>query len=435
MRRSSARTFRLVAMTAASAAVAACGLSGNNNTNALLAGPTGQPITVGISLPLAGPQQAGGFQPDGLACKKGYELWASDVNSHGGLLGRPVKLIILNDKGDPKVDGNNYRILITQDHVDLTLAPFSSLLTASPGAAAQVTEQYGYALAAGSAGAPTVYALNDHALFSTNVPAAQQMMPFARWLVKQAGHPLTAAYPEVDDPFADPPVEQAEHYLGSHGVKTVFSNIDHHYSPTATARMLTADAKQMAQLHHPQMVFLGSIAVSTVQAFMKGFQEAKWTPKYFIASSGPDQGAEFINAVGPGAAVGAMVPNGWFGGFPYPLSHVMVQDYIAKYGGTAADINADVAESYSAGEVEAAAVQATGSLNQQAIINWLHKPTTTVQTVLGPVHFKSDGENSDIAPSALIFQWQPGQGGSGAPQFVQVLPNALGSKSIIPWAG
>ena len=50
------------------------------------------------------------------------------MNSHGGLLGRPVKLIILNDKGDPKIDGNNYRILITQDHVDLTLAPFSSLL-------------------------------------------------------------------------------------------------------------------------------------------------------------------------------------------------------------------------------------------------------------------------------------------------------------------
>ena len=60
MRRSSARTFRLVAMTAASAAVAACGLSSNsNNTNALLAGPTGQPVTVGISLPLARPRPRG----------------------------------------------------------------------------------------------------------------------------------------------------------------------------------------------------------------------------------------------------------------------------------------------------------------------------------------------------------------------------------------
>jgi branched-chain amino acid transport system substrate-binding protein len=200
-------------------------------------------------------------------------------------------------------------------------------------------------------------------------------------------------------------------------------------------RTLTADAKQIAQQHHPEMVFLGSVAVATVQAFMKGFQEAKWTPKYFIASSGPDQGTNFIDTVGPSSAVGAMVPNGWFGDYANALSHVMVQDYIAKYGGTAGQINADVAEAYGAGQVEAAAVQATGSLNQQAIRNWLHKPTTFVQTVTGQVHFDANGKNTDIANSALIFQWQPGQGGSGAPQFVQVLPKGIGTQSIIPWAG
>jgi branched-chain amino acid transport system substrate-binding protein len=434
MRRPCAKTFRLVVLIAASAAVAACGLSSNNNnnTNTLLAGPTGTPITVGISLPLYGPAGAQGFATDGQATKRGYELWASDVNSHGGLLGRPVKLIILNDKGDPKTDANNYRILITQDHVNLTLAPFSSLLVSQ--AAGLTTEHYGYVLAAGSAGAPPVYGLKDPYLFSTNVPATEQMMPFARWLLKQPGHPTSAAYPEVDDPFADPPVERVEGYLSSHGVHTVFQNINHHYLPTASERTLTADAKLMAQKHHPQMVFLGSIAIATVQAFMKGFQEANWTPKYFIASSGPDQGTNFINTVGPGAAVGAMVPNGWSGDYQgqNALSHVMVQDYIAKYGGNAAGLNADVAEAYGAGQVEAAAVQATGSLNQQVLRNWLHKPTTYVQTVTGQVHFDANGQNTDIANSALIFQWQPGQGGSGTPQFVQVLPTG---KKIIIWAG
>jgi branched-chain amino acid transport system substrate-binding protein len=431
MRRLRARTFRLVAMTAASAAVAACGLSSTGN-NTLLAGPTGQPITVGISLPLFGKDHAGGFAPDGQACKRGYELWASDVNSHGGLLGRPVKLIILNDAGDPPTDAKNYETLITKDHVDLTLAPFSSLLVSQ--AAALVTKRHGYALPAGSAGAPAVYLLHDPGLFSTNVPAANQMMPFAQWLTTQPGHPLTAAYAVVDDPFADPPVATAHHYLSTHGVRTVYSNLPQkqHYSPSASVGALTADAKQVAQ-QHPEMVFLGSIAVATVQAFMKGFQEANWTPKYFIASSGPDQGSNFLSAVGPGAAVGAMVPNGWSGAFPNALSHVMVQDYIAKYGGTAADINADVAESYSAGQVAAAAVQATGSLSQAKIINYLHQ--ATVRTVLGPVSFDKNGQNTHFGNQALIFQWQPGQGGAGAPQFVQVLPTGIGTKNIIPWAG
>jgi branched-chain amino acid transport system substrate-binding protein len=434
MRRPRAKTFRLVAMTAASAAVAACGLSSANNTNSLLAGPTGQPITVGISLPLFGKDQAGGFAPDGQACKKGYELWASDVNSHGGLLGRPVKLIILNDAGDPPTDAKNYETLITKDHVNLTLAPFSSLLVSQ--AAAKVTEQHGYALPAGSAGAPAVYQLHDPDLFSTNVPAANQMMPFAQWLVTQPGHPVSAAYAVVDDPFADPPVATAHDFLSAHGVRTTYSNLPlkKHYSPNASVAALTADAKRVAQTH-PEMVFLGSIAVATVQAFMKGFQEAGWTPKYFIASSGPDQGNQFLTTVGPGSAVGAMVPNGWSGAFPYALSHVMVQNYIAKYGGTAADINADVAESYSAGQVAAAAVQATGSLNQQKIINYLHQ--ATVQTVLGAVSFDKNGQNTHFGNQALIFQWQPAPGGSGALQFVQVLPPPPGGgvQPIIPWAG
>ena len=106
MRRPCAKTFRLVAMTAASAAVAACGLSSANNTEH----PAGRPRRPAdhrrhlAAAVRAATGTAQGFAPDGQACKKGYELWASDVNSHGGLLGRPVKLIILNDKGDPKTD-------------------------------------------------------------------------------------------------------------------------------------------------------------------------------------------------------------------------------------------------------------------------------------------------------------------------------------------
>ena len=425
MRRPHVKSFRLAAMIAASAAVAACGLS-SESSNPVLAGPSGKPITIGISLPLYGPQAAGGFAPDGQATRRGYELWASDVNSHGGLLGRPVKLIILNDKGDPPTDAKNYETLITQDHVDLTLAPFSSLLTA--GAAAQVTERHGYVLAAGSAAAPTVYGLHDHYLFSTNVPATDEMLPFAQWLVAQTAHPVTAAYPMVNDPFADPPVQTARTFLTKRGVKDVYRQT---YPANVTTRALVADARIVAK-QKPAMVFLGSVAVSTVQAFMKGFQLANWAPKYFIASSGPDQGASFLGAVGISAAVGAMVPNGWSGNYPNALSHVMVQDYIAKYGGTTGFINADVAEAYSAGQVEAAAVKATHSLNQQTMASWLHQ--NIVQTVVGPVKFDANGKNTDIKAAALIFQWQPGQGGSGA-QFVQVLPAGLGTQNIIPWQG
>jgi branched-chain amino acid transport system substrate-binding protein len=430
MRRLSAKTFRLAAMTTASAAVAACGLSSAAPTNSLLAGPSGEPIVIGVSEPLSGPQQAQGFAADGQACLRGYELWASDVNSHGGLLGRPVRLKVLNDKGDIGLTKANYRTLITQDHVDLTLAPFSSLLVAQ--AAGLVTQQYKYVLAAGQAGAPAVYALHDPYLFSTTVPVKQQLVPFANWVsnLPPGQRPATAAYPYVNNPFAQPPVQAAQKIMANHGIRTVYTTPGQGYNDLSAAA-LGADARKVVAAN-PGIVVLGSVDVPTVQAFIQDFIAQKWNPTILIAAAGPDQGQAFINAIGgPANSVGLMVPNGWFGNYPDALSHVMVQDYIAKYGGTADAINADVAESYSAGEVLAAAVAATRGLNQQAIANWLHG--NTVQTVVGKVKFDQNGENTNALQSAVIFQWQPNE------QFVQVLGRSPGNKAIIspkpPWGG
>jgi ABC-type branched-subunit amino acid transport system substrate-binding protein len=118
-----------------------------------------------------------------------------------------------------------------------------------------------------------------------------------------------------------------------------------------------------------------------------------------------------------------MVPGGWYGGIKNPLSETMVKDYIAKYGGTAADINADVAEAYSVGEITALAVTATKGTDNSKIIKYLHSGVT-LQTVQGPVKFNSSGENT--VAQKFIFQWQ--KGGT----YNLVLPtNATGAVPII----
>ncbi|MBO0818385.1 MAG: ABC transporter substrate-binding protein, partial [Actinobacteria bacterium] len=178
---SGARVSRLrlpAVLAAAVLAAAAAGCSaiggGTGTAGGGLSGPSGSPITIGISLPLTGD-----FAADGVATERGYQLWASDVNSHGGLLGRPVTLVIRNDKSDPDVTASQYQALISTDHVDLTLAPFSSLLTA---AALPVVTRHGYAFPAGSAGAPAVYQLKSRSLFSTTVPVVKQLVPFVQWV-------------------------------------------------------------------------------------------------------------------------------------------------------------------------------------------------------------------------------------------------------------
>ena len=105
------------------------------------------PIVIGASLSFSGDNEA-----DGLAFKQGYTLWADAVNAHGGLLGRPVKLIMINDASSPTQVATNYQKLITVDHCDLLFGPFSSLLTKP---ASVVAHRYGYAFMEGAGGGPS----------------------------------------------------------------------------------------------------------------------------------------------------------------------------------------------------------------------------------------------------------------------------------------
>src|ERR1700749_4382585 len=121
MRRHRARLLQLTAASAATApAVAGC--SSGNASSTSTSGSN--PIVIGFTEPLSG-----SFSADGRASLRGYQLWAADVNSHGGLLGRAGPLQYLNDNSDPNRVIKDYTALINQDRVNLTLAPFSSLLT------------------------------------------------------------------------------------------------------------------------------------------------------------------------------------------------------------------------------------------------------------------------------------------------------------------
>jgi branched-chain amino acid transport system substrate-binding protein len=118
------------------------------------------PITIGISLSFSGD-----FKDDGQAMKQGNQLWMDTVNNNGGLLGRPVKLIILDDKSDPDQVAKNYATLIHTDHIDLVFGPFSSLLMK---AAVPVVRDAGYTFIEGAGGAPSVFSNGWKNLFAVS---------------------------------------------------------------------------------------------------------------------------------------------------------------------------------------------------------------------------------------------------------------------------
>jgi branched-chain amino acid transport system substrate-binding protein len=408
-----------VGVLAACSSSSSSGSSASSATGSASTSASGSsaPITIGASLSLTGD-----FSADGQAFQKGYNLWAKDVNAAGGIMGRQVKITVLDDKSDPNQVVTNYQTLINTDHVDLTFGPFSSLLTTP---ASQVAARNGYAFIEGAGGAPTVFDSQsnqaDHNTFDVSLPVADSLMPFVNYVASlgsAADHKLTAAFPMADDPLAKPPVQLAESKLKALGVTVTYNRIfpaeSSSYKPAADQ---VANAK-------PDIVVLGSADVPTVQAFMQEFAQVRYTPKMFIAAAGPDQGAAFTKAVGAGNATGMMVPNGWYPGFTNATSQKMVQEYVAQYGGTTSGVNADVAEAYSVGQVTQQAITAVGSVSNSKIISYLHSGVT-LQTVQGTVKFDSLGENASAV--AFVFQWQ-----KTGTQFVQVLPaSASGSVSIL----
>ena len=360
---------------------------------------SGKTITIGASLSLSGD-----FSADGQAFKRGYQLWANHVNATGGLLGCQVKLDIVSDASSPAQVATNYEKLISSDHADLVFGPFSTLLTVP---SAKIANRFGYAMIEGAGGAPAVFATGLHNVFDVSLVIKDQLVTSAKYFASlpKSRRPKTAAYPTSNDPFTEPQLPVARAIMEKAGIKTVYTKVFPaevtDYTPIATAVAATK----------AQVVMLGSVDVPTVSAFIQAFAQQHYNPLALVATAGPDQGADFLKAVN-GNSEGVMVPNGWYYGYANAESHAMVSAYVKAYGGKAADINADVAEGYSVGQIAQAAATATHSLDQKKIIAYLHSGVT-MQSVQGAVKFDSLGEN--VAAKAFTFQWQ-----NGKP--VQVLP-------------
>jgi branched-chain amino acid transport system substrate-binding protein len=352
--------------------------------------------------------------------EQGYLLWEQAVNDSGGLLGRPVRLIILHDDSTPAKVISNYNTLIHQDHVDLLFGPFSSTLTK---ASAPVAEQADYAFVEGAGEAQSLFDMKLHDLFAVSLPASNDLLTFVYYILSLplSLRPKTAAYATSDDPFTTSQLTLAQQLLQQGGVRTVFSNIANPYpseDPNYVTKYIPGVAQQVVA-SHAQVDILGTV-LPDVQMYINIFKKDHYNPRALIATAGPDLGQDFIKAVGGVKYTeGVFVPNGWYPQSDNFENADMVQAYLSKYGGTADEINADVAEGYSVGQVLQQAVEKAQSIDNAKIIAELHSDDV-FNTVQGTAQFGDEGQNSQAI--AYLFQWQSGQ-------FIPVYPLSVAAQN------
>jgi branched-chain amino acid transport system substrate-binding protein len=116
----------------ASSFLAACSRSSGSSDG----GSSKKPIRVGASLSLTG-----ALASSALIHKTAGDVFVERLNKKGGLLGRQVEWVVIDDQSQNEKAAAAYERLITSEKVDLISAPYG---TGTTSAALQVAERYGY---------------------------------------------------------------------------------------------------------------------------------------------------------------------------------------------------------------------------------------------------------------------------------------------------
>jgi branched-chain amino acid transport system substrate-binding protein len=349
-------------------------------------------VVIGVSLSLSGD-----FSDEGKAAMRGYKLWQSEVNAHGGLLGRKVQLKIVDDTSSPNQAVSNYQNLINRDKVDLVLGPFSTLLTAP---AATIAHRYGYAFVEPAGGGPAVFqAKLDNVFFAQPAPAIKNADVVAHYILSlpPSQRPRTAAYPMLDDPFAGPPVQRLMGQLSAHGIRTVYQKT----YPAELSDWTPIVEKMVAA--KPDLIAAGTQNVDGY-AFARGIKQLGYNPKFLYIENGANDPLEFPSKVGAGSTTGILSTASWYPKEKSFGNQQFVAAYTKAYGGTGDQIDSTSPEAYSCGQILQEVVAKIHSLDNGKIIQALHQGTW--QTVQGPINWDRYGEPKG---TETLVQWIGGK--------------------------
>jgi branched-chain amino acid transport system substrate-binding protein len=245
---------------------------------------------------------------------------------------------------------------------------------------------------------------------------------FADWILSlpASARPKTAAYTELDDPFAAPIAENIRARFEAAGIKTVYKQV----YPAETQDFSAIMSKVVAA--NPD-VLVGGTQNNDAYAQVKTLVQLKFSPKFMFLSNGANSPLEFPSKVGPQNTQGIMSAGDWFPGSTATGSADFTAAYIKAYGGTADTIDNSTAEAYGVGQVLEAVAAKTGKIDNPTIIATLHQGSWP--TLLGNLSW---GPNGAPSGSFNLIQWQGGK-------LVPVYPAAVAqAKPIYPkpsWGG
>src|ERR687898_390155 len=392
-RRSRREVVRRAAALGLAAPLVAAGLTQQGQSAAvaaqdatpMAAPPTGEPITIGAAVSTTGSNGR-----TGLYQQEAYLLWEEQKNASGGLLGRPVQMVLYDDQSDPATGARLYERLLTEDQVDLVLGPYSSSVTH---AVVQVNERAGQPLFAAGASAGDLWARGYQYLFGVYSVAEDYFKSIVLDIAPAQGY-TTAAIIYEDTLFPTSTASGAAAHCETAGIEVVVNEV---YPAEATD---VSSVLTRVRDANPDMLIGGAFLPDSV-LITRQAKELGVNPQLFAFSVGAAQ-PDFVESLGADADY-VLGPSMWEPQIESTGNEEFVAAYQAKF-----DREPDYhsAAGYAACQVLEAAVTEVGGLDLDPIrdaIRALQMPTVL------PGQFQVDENGKQTGHIALTVQWQDGE--------------------------
>jgi branched-chain amino acid transport system substrate-binding protein len=342
---------------------------------------SGNPIRIGMSLALTG----AGAAPSKVI-NTALDIWRDDVNAKGGILGRPVELVIYDDQSTPANVPGIYTKLITVDKVDLLLGPYGTNFVAP--ALPTIIQNNKLTISF------TAIGINDKfhypkyfSMVSTGPEGVNAFsIGFFDLAAAQKPKPQTVAILAADAEFAQSAAQGAREEIKKHGMKLVY---DKSYPPSTTD---FGPVVRAVQATNPDIVYIGAYPPDNV-GIIRAANEVGLSPKMM-------GGAMIGMLVTPIKVQLGPIANGLITGENFAAamapSIVGSSDFLKRYSAKASAAGIDPLGfawgpfAYSAGQTLAQAVTETKSLDHDKLADYMHK--ANFKTVSGDFSFAKDGE-------------------------------------------
>lgn len=393
--------------------LAACGSSSTTGGGGSSTTRTGT-LVFGAPLSLTG-----GTKTEGNLTLEGYQLWADQVNAHGGIkvgdTTYTVQLKYYDDKSDPPTSKQLTQQLVTSDKVNFLLGPYGTASTLQDEA---VAEQYQIPMVEGNGAAASIFAKGYKYIFGVLSPAAKYAQIMIQAALAQPTPPANIAIITADDAFSQEVANAAKAYADSNHLPVV-AFIKYPSTATDLTNVVT-QLKTAANGNAPDFI-LGSGHEADALSTIKASKQLGINAKLYGFTVGPAT-PDFITTLG--ADSNDIISSAqWTADLKYTGTDVFgtpanyQQLYQAKFGHVPAYQSADGTAAALAFQY---AIQNAQSIDPTKVRDAL--AALDIQTFYGEIKFDATGANL-TKPMATI-QIQSGK-------LVTVFPAAVANGQMI----